>query len=305
MKAALPAAGLPVADHRFGPVTSIPAMCRSVGFPAVMKPNRGAGSVNITLVRDEQHLARLLAAGAFRKLADRSGPVVVEAFVEMRAEYHCDAIMTEGRTTFSSVSRYLRPMLETPDATNGSVVLPPGPAADGVSTLAADAVSALGLRDGVTHLEVFETADGLIVGEVAARPGDGGVAHAVRADSGVDNWQVLADVHLGIPFAEPVRGRDRIRDCPHSAGCRAERAVVSLTPASELHTIVKDTTVRFNVRLGDIVDRPAGVTFWVGTVNYPVPDFQTAERVAQAVWSHFQVTTESSADSTASAREPR
>jgi biotin carboxylase len=157
MKSALAEADVPVTDYRVGPATEIVEMCADVGLPAVVKPSRGAGGSHTTWVRDKEHLDQLVEADAFADVAGQPHPVLVEAFVNMRAELHCDAVVAGGHTVFSAVSRYFYPLLQVGDSTIGSAVLPPGPVSEAVSELSERSVNALGLRDGVTHLEAFET----------------------------------------------------------------------------------------------------------------------------------------------------
>jgi biotin carboxylase len=290
MKSALAAAGLPVADHRVGSLTAVRQLCAAVGFPAVLKPCRGAGTTHTCLVRDETQLEKLIATGALAGLASQPHPVVAEAFVPMLAELHCDAVVFGGTTVFSAVSRYFGPLLQVGSSAVGSVVLPAGPLADSVAALSERAVGALGLRDGVTHVEVFDTADGLVVGEVAARPGGGGITGAVRQDSGVDLWRAIADVHLGQP---PATGRGGPRKSGQVAawcGLPARNGrVVRVTPASELAAIDGVTKVRLDVQPGQVLSRPAGSSFWAGVVHFRAPDVAAAQRTAQRVWSRFQL----------------
>jgi hypothetical protein len=57
----------------------------------------------------------------------------------------------------------------------------------------------LGMRDGVFHLEFFETAGGYVLGECASRPGGGMIVAAVKRKFGADLWAEHVRAALGVP----------------------------------------------------------------------------------------------------------
>lgn len=149
----------------------------------VVKSRMGMGSTTVRIVStlDEVNQARrdLLAK-------DPSG-VEVEEFVT-GVMYHCDGVVENGEAVFGSVSRYLtQPGDFRSSGVQGSVTLQDCELSRRIGEYHAEVVRHLGLGEGVTHLEVFHTADDRIVFcEIAARPGGGGIAYIVRQAHGVD-----------------------------------------------------------------------------------------------------------------------
>ncbi|WP_044642650.1 ATP-grasp domain-containing protein [Risungbinella massiliensis] len=68
------------------------------GYPVVVKPVDGAGSVNTSVLRSERDLAELLVGGLTSHLE-------VETFVEGNM-YHVDGLVANGKLAFISASRY-------------------------------------------------------------------------------------------------------------------------------------------------------------------------------------------------------
>ncbi len=145
-------------------------------------------------------------SGGFDDLAARRVPIQVERLVDFLGEYHCDGVVRGGRVELAAVSRYFIPPLHTPAAYNsGYVIAQDSPFAEKVLALHAEAARALELADGVTHLEVFETADGPVIGEVAIRPGGLGISGMWRHAFGVDLWEQFVRAALDEPSGLAAR----------------------------------------------------------------------------------------------------
>lgn len=199
MKSALAAAGVRVAPHRVvAGLGSVEAAAEDLGWPVVLKPTLGTGSMNTFKLDGPEQLAALIGSPAADGLRKATSRLIVEAFVDMVDEFHCDGIVQDGEVRFAAVSRYFEPLLGRIDAFTGSYILPEAHLDEtAIRALHDRVVGVLGLRNGVTHLEVFKTADGYVVGEIACRPAGGGIAHAVRTQFGVDIWQAFMRSALG------------------------------------------------------------------------------------------------------------
>lgn len=218
MKSCLAAAGVPVAPHRVvHTAVEVPAAAAELGgFPVVVKPLTGFGSTNTHVVRNEADLdrmereiftRRLEASAFFRtepafKALDEQGGFVVERFVEIRHEYHCDAFWAGGDSVYQIPGRYNVPPLRGMGGMLGSVLLDPCTEEGAeVAELAERAGRALGIRDGFTHAEVYlDSAGRWLLGEIAARPGGGGIQHALKHAYHLDVPEMLG--RFGA--AEPV-----------------------------------------------------------------------------------------------------
>jgi hypothetical protein len=242
MKRRLSAAGVPVAPFRLATrAADVPAAAAALGLPVVVKPLRGSGSVGV---------ARLDAPA---EPVRTPGPVLVESFVRMSGEYHCDGVVHDGETRFASVSRYFAPLLRRRPDRSGSVGLPPDdPDHDPIVDLHRRATRALGLRAGVTHLEVYRTDAGFVVGEITCRPGGNGIVDHVAEHHGVDMWDALLRTSLG---EEPVLTPRAVSGVPAYLRLPLPLGLIThLTPAEDLERLPGVTRVDLRCKEGDVTD---------------------------------------------------
>ncbi|AMD86603.1 hypothetical protein AXF14_02075 [Actinomyces radicidentis] len=207
MKRSWLAADLPVADFmavrgvdNFGEIVS------SRSLPMIIKPSRGTGAVQITAVTTEEEREAVLANPPAYVTND-DYYALVEKKLEVIAEYHVDAVVSRGGICYDMVGRYFAPPMNwrEPGLRGSHTVNPEDPAFEPVRTLGARAVAALGVTDGVTHCEVFETPDGFVLGEIAGRPGGGSVSSLMKHQLGVNAWDafVATTLRREIPSAKP------------------------------------------------------------------------------------------------------
>jgi biotin carboxylase len=187
MRRCLTRAGLEELPHRIvGDVAEVEGFAAEVGLPLVLKPNRGRASAGIAVVRnaDEISDAFARASGAAAPRLEPS-PVLAERFVEGR-EYSVEALSHEGHHYVFAVTDKRKD-----DATKvelGHVV----PAALDRGTEGAllrhvrAALSALGVREGITHTEVIVTAEGPVLVETHLRWAGDSIPELVSDASGVD-----------------------------------------------------------------------------------------------------------------------
>ncbi len=151
-----------------------------LGLPMVLKAAVGSGGRGTRVVRDPGEVPAALPPGW-----------MAESFVD-GVEMSVETLVVGGRTVFANPTAYLEPAWSS---------LAPAPLAPDVraSVLAhAEAARvALGVADGITHLEVFLTPDGPVFGELAARPPGGHIMRLIALAYGVDPWQAVLQVALG------------------------------------------------------------------------------------------------------------
>lgn len=172
MKDVLREAGVPCARHALAHnLDEARAFARSVGGPMVVKPPAGAGAVNTFRVDSVHELEETLR----RFHLSPSTPALIEEFV-VGEEHSFDSVMLDGRMIWHNISRYRPTPLEVlqNDWIQWCVLLPrriEGPEYDGIRLAGEAAVRALGLRDGLSHMEWFRRKDGSVaISEVGARP---------------------------------------------------------------------------------------------------------------------------------------
>jgi biotin carboxylase len=172
MKTVLSAAGVPCARHRLvtDPDGAL-AFAAEVGYPLVAKPPAGAGAQATYRLDDEGALRSWL--GALPPRADAPG--LLEEFL-VGEEHTFDSVCIGGRTVWTSISDYLPPPLEVlrNPWIQWTVLLPrelDDPRYAAMKDVGPAAVAALGVREGLTHMEWFRRPDGSVaVSEVGARP---------------------------------------------------------------------------------------------------------------------------------------
>lgn len=201
-------------------------------YPIVVKPVCGAASSGVTVCRSRSELA-----GTLRALpAERQWEA--EAFVP-GALYHCDGYVEDGAVRFLSPSRYLgsctafnegRPLgAVSVQHTAEAPIL-----ADGV----ARSVRALGLENGVFHLEAFLDRGEFVFLEIGHRPGGGEILPLVHRHTGVDLMSAAVRLSCALP-ALPAGNSARTPAGSYgwlmcSAVGRQGRLVRSITARGEL-----------------------------------------------------------------------
>ncbi len=266
MKQKLAAAGLPVAAFRMlNRLQDAEDTATELGWPLVVKRACGGGAGYVVLVRDAEHLQELSVAESTAALRAAPFPLMAEEKIDIETEFHCDGIIVDGKVRFSPVSRYFRPVLESVGGVIGSCTLPEAhPDAQAVAALHEQAVTALGLCEGVTHLEVFKTGSGYLIGEIACRPGGGGIAAQIRHHYGVDLWDAFLATHLGEPVevaCEPRTDHMIQYMLPRPVG-----TVTSVTPAEELLAADGVVHAEVKVQVGDTLTGSLDSSIYAGVV---------------------------------------
>lgn len=207
MRDALAAAG--VRQPRYAPARDLAdarEALAEIGTPAVVKPVDSSGQRGISLVEAESELDAALD-GALD--ASASGTALVEELVA-GVERNAMLVVRGGEPELLTLSDRLRP----PGQGFGVAlahVYPSSLDAAGESRtagVAAAAVRALGLWDGVAYPQLVVSADGdVAVVEVAARVPGGQMGELVRRATGVDLVEVAALQALGEQVPDGVARR--------------------------------------------------------------------------------------------------
>ncbi len=177
---------------------------REIGFPAVVKPVAGAGTRHTRRVEDPAGLRRILEE--LVETGPDSGPFLLERYVP-GSELYLDGCLRDGQLTTFGVSRYFTNNIDVSrGGINGAYVLDPTAYEQEYVTLRAlaeQAVKALGLTDGLFHLEVFESPRGYVLSECAARYGGNNAVDTYELKFGLN----LVDEHvrslLGLDVGQP------------------------------------------------------------------------------------------------------
>lgn len=204
MKQAVAKAGLRVPRHaRATTAAEVRAGVEQVGYPAIVKPIDGAGSMDTFRVDDAQELERALAR--LTHIAE----VNVEEFIDGE-EFTYDTICHDGRILYEHVGFYRpRPLIArsnewiSPQTLSLRDIDTPW-VRDGVA-LGHGVLEALGFRSGFTHMEWYRKADGEVVfGEIGARPPGARTVDLMNFNSDIDLFRGYGEMEVHGTFSQDV-----------------------------------------------------------------------------------------------------
>ncbi|WP_433888496.1 ATP-grasp domain-containing protein [Streptomyces sp. CA-111067] len=173
------------------------AAAQRTGFPVVLKPASHAASIGVIRVDTPEELPaawEFAAVGAGDQGPEGHGVLVEEYLVGPEISVEC--VTVGGLTTAVAVTRKdvgFAPYFEETGhtVTAGDHLLPH------VSPIAVQALRALGITDGVQHVEMRLTAAGPRIIEVNSRIGGDLIGTLVRLATGVDLPRIAADIACG------------------------------------------------------------------------------------------------------------
>ncbi|GAA4064178.1 hypothetical protein [Streptomyces shaanxiensis] len=182
------------------------------GYPVVVKPRWGGGSIDVHVLHDQQDTEELLAT--HRSLGtDDGAQLLAEKYIEHEL-IHIDGIVVAGETLLMWPSTHGDTTcldFKEGGALQSSLLDPADPLLVPVRDLTRQALAALPTPDTcMFHAEVFLDANGrLVFNEIASRMGGGMIEHVLRQSFGVTLPEVYVRAHSSdelpqIP-ATPVR----------------------------------------------------------------------------------------------------
>ncbi|WP_416484240.1 ATP-grasp domain-containing protein [Streptomyces sp. CL12] len=190
--------GVPSAKStRVGTLEGAAVAAERTGFPVVLKPSSHAASIGVIRVDTPHELPaawEFAAAGADEQGPEGSG-VLVEEYL-WGPEVSVECVTQGGITQALAVTRKevaFPPYFEEV----GHTVSDDDPLLPAVAPVAARAVRALGVTDGIQHVEMRLTPSGPRIIEVNARIGGDLIGKLVRLATGLDLPRIAADVACG------------------------------------------------------------------------------------------------------------
>ena len=213
MKERAAQAGITCARYVSLATTDIEGSVRRVeeqlGFPVVVKPAAGMGSMATGMVHDVEELtAALRTASTGGGITECTQFLIAEEPID-GDEYHVDAVWEGGQAQVFGISRYLRPrmLLESPGRDNGSILLPRDQESElyaEVEALHARINAAFEITDDITHLELFRRSDGrLWFSEIATRFAGGAIPESYKP-YGADLREMWIDAVVHPTDREPL-----------------------------------------------------------------------------------------------------
>jgi len=207
MKDVLRANGLPCARHTLAEsADEAIAFAKKVGFPVVVKPPAGAGSIATFKADDEASLR-----DAVSKAAPRHGdPALIEEFI-VGDEYSLETISIDGKAVWHSLTHYYpNPLDVVRNKWIQWCVVSPREVDDAkyddIRDAGSRALAALGMQTGLSHMEWFRRRDGSIaISEVAARPPGAQITTLNSRAHDIDFVRAWTEVMIFGRFEKPTR----------------------------------------------------------------------------------------------------
>ncbi len=194
------AAGIRQPEHLIAGDLAAGADWAASRFPVVVKPLTGTASIGVRQVSDAAGYAELV-----RLHGDR-GPLLVERAAS-GPEYSWEALVQGGKVWVDNVTAKdtTGPPAFIETGHRVGQALPEGTAA-AVRGLGAEVLAALGMRDGIVHLECRVEAEGATLMEIAVRtPGDF-IMDLLCDAYGFDWFEAVLRLATGMPLPEPPTG---------------------------------------------------------------------------------------------------
>lgn len=204
MKQALAKAGVRTAGHRLVPTPNA-LFAHDWSFPTIFKPTIGGGVSGVFVVHtsDELHSSRVVKQitklGKPQTPSSDRFPLIAEDFLPVDREFHVDALVLGGQVRRIAVSEYFRPVMAyAGGGMFGSRTLRDPALRAELIDLHKAVVHACGMTTGITHFEALMSGGELFAGEIAARPGGGGIPLMLRHALGWDTWATYLQLAAGI-----------------------------------------------------------------------------------------------------------
>ena len=288
MKQKVTAAGIRTARHASATtVAQVKEAAQEIGFPIIVKPIAGAGSMDTVKAASADELDRALAQ------VRSYDEVNVEEFIEGE-EYTYDTICIDGRIVYENVCYYRpNPLIArstewiSPQTIALRDLSPPEVQA-GI-TLGHQVLKALDFRTGFTHMEWFHTARKEVVfGEIAARPPGAHTVDLMNFVGDVDLFAGYAEADLKGTFSESTARKYNVSNIFKRAQGRGR-----IRRIEGLESIM----ARFGEHIVHVDLLPVGAERrnWVQTLvsdGYVVvrhPDLQTCFDISDAVGTDLQL----------------
>lgn len=189
MKRKLQAAGVSCAD--FVPVTgrtTASGLVQRLGLPLVIKPVDSSGARGAAVARQQSEVEAALRPG-----------MLAERFVH-GIEMSVESFIHAGEVTFVNLTEYLVPLWSNIVPATVSDVLRAQ-----LLALNTRVIKALGIRRGMTHMEVFLTPTTPLFSEIAVRPPGGCLMDLMKNVYGFDPWHAFFETELGLtPHFDPA-----------------------------------------------------------------------------------------------------
>lgn len=169
-------------------LNSVPVakLADKLGLPLIIKQRRSSGSRGLQFIYQPEALNAITTANC---LAEK---------LIIGKEYSIESFVQNGEILFRNITEYYIPHqisimpAELPKATTMQI-----------DALNRTVINHFQIQQGMCHLELYLTAEGIVFGEIALRPPGGYLMDLLQLSYGFDAWQAFLQMELGLPFDFP------------------------------------------------------------------------------------------------------
>lgn len=198
----LRAAGVPVPNFR--PVSEVEqalAAATELGYPVVVKPVEGSGSVGVRLCETPAHVADHVTELLRMTHNERGLPIPRLILVEAQVHGPEFSVETFGAQIIGVTAKQLGPLPQFIEIGHMFPADLPADLADALGAVVLRALDALGMHWGPCHTELRLTTDGPVIIEVNPRLAGGFIPELVRRAVGIDLIDATVRLVAGLPGA--------------------------------------------------------------------------------------------------------
>ncbi len=173
---------------------------QQIGYPLIIKPTQGSGSVGAFKIVQAQDLKPCLD-----DLSQDGQEYEIDEFIEGKI-YHCDALIRDQKVLFFAAGEYINPCLDFDKGKPAGtlILLETDPLRKRLQQFTEQVTTFLQPPNGMIHLEVFQTLkDELVFLEVGARAPGGYIVPAYYKMYAVNLEILHYQVQLGWPVILP------------------------------------------------------------------------------------------------------
>jgi hypothetical protein len=255
----------------------------------VIKPIYGASSI-ATMMLDPGCHSELYSA--LKMVHSTEESFIIENYLEVKNEYHCDSIFINGKVDFVSIAKYFNPVLEFKNKSLvGSYLIDSSHNHyEKLRNLNDQCLRNMPGLNKITHLEILETDAGFYIGEVACRPAGAGVLKTIKHAYGVNLWEAYLNLHIdGIHNTLPTYDNS-LRTIhgwliiPANAG-----KVVSLIKPEKLYGIAGVREVETHIKIGDVIAPPIHSGLGIYTIYFECAFFEVMQDLCNEIKKIFYV----------------
>ena len=207
----------------------------AIGFPFVAKEINNSGGRGIVFVNQPSDF-----------IINKKSSYIFEKFID-GSEGSVESFVQGGEILFTNLTEYFNKKFSNILPAQYSHELK-----EQIYNLNKLVIESLNISWGMTHLEFYQTAGGILFGEIALRPPGGYIMQLLKEAYDFNPWMAFASIELGLDFDFPKKAKSFAGCLVHHPG---KGLVAEITTPSQASL----KTHKIKVKIGDEIKDRAGV----------------------------------------------